>query len=151
MPPNPAPMTNTSNGACFKNAPQLVLEAAADGQHALHGALRPGRDLGRHLDGGAQRLQALQYLWQGDALHVGAKVAGSDELDVREFDSDIVAHGAFGDQHHLARAFIGYVPDHAGGRADVVGLPQHFGRAFGMGHDVDAGLRAPVLPDLLRA
>ena len=44
-----------------------------------------------------------RMLRQRDALHVRAQVARAHELDLRVLHGDVVAHRAFGDQHHARR------------------------------------------------
>ena len=55
-------------------------------------------------------------------------------------DRDIVAHRAFGHQHHARRPLVADIVRHRGGRAGEIGLGHDLGRAFGMGEHDDAGM-----------
>ena len=93
--------------------------------------------------------QGLKNVLQGDALHVGAEVAGPDELGLDGIRRHIVGHGAFGDQHHLAGLAGQDIVVHGRRRPGEVGLGQHFRRALGMGQDLRARVGLTDFADIL--
>src|SRR5690606_29568280 len=93
--------------------------------------------------------QRVADVLESDTLHVRAKVAGTHELGVARLGRDVIAHRAFGDHHHLARLLPLDPGDHAGRRADVIGLLEHVGRALGMRDDPDAVVKPAVFAQLV--
>ena len=65
----------------------------------------------------------------------GQRLQGRTNSVLRELDRDVVGHRALGHHHDPRRALASHVPDHAGGRADVVGGLEHVGRALRMRED----------------
>ncbi len=115
-----------------------------DRQHALDrqaGAVGGG---GIEDDLAAEVFERTADIAQRDALHVGAQIAGADELGGRVLRGQIVAHRAFGDEHDAGGAALFDIFLHHRGAAGEIGFVDHFGGAFGVGEDDDAGVGLAV-------
>src|SRR5450631_4738128 len=87
-PAAPAPMITTSASQHSMSHSQSMLNC----QHAIKRAPCPPRDPGFDLNCIAQILQNPSNAQWRDGLHVTAQIAGSQELDLRMFERDVVSH-----------------------------------------------------------
>ena len=117
--------------------------------HPLDRAPRPRGDRRIDHDLLLEVDEAVEDLRQRDPLHVRAEIARPHELDVGQLGLHVVGHRALGDHDHAARPVLAHPVDHAGGRAGIVRLLDHVGRAFRMRDDLQRRVALAVAAQLL--
>src|SRR5262249_31049271 len=135
-----APVT----GVHMKPAP-LALQA----YHPLDRSARPRGDRRIDYDLFSEIDEALENLRQRDPLHMRAEIARTHELDVGQFGLHVVGHRALRAHADAARAALAHPLDHAGGRAGIVRLCEHVGRAFRMRDDLERRVALAVAAKLV--
>src|SRR5262245_22663528 len=100
-PARPPPTMITSSmrlGGVRAMCVSCTMASAPQVHHALDGAPRLVGDHGVDHDFLLHVHEAVENLWQGDALHVRAQIARPHEFDLRQLRLHVVRHGALG--HH---------------------------------------------------
>ncbi len=121
----------------------LQIDHTVDCVPRLYGDRRIDHDLFPKVD------QTVENFRQSDALHVRAEIARTHEFDIGQLGVDIVGHRAFRDHGDAARTPGADPVDHTCGRARVIGLCDHIGRALGMGNDHERRVALAIAPQLL--
>ena len=109
-----------------------------DGQHPLDRRRARAATAGVDLTSCSIVSSARRILGSVMRFMCGQRLQGRTNSTSGMLDGDVVAHRALGDHHHAAAVRrLAEVPDHAGGRAHVVGLGEHVGRALRVGEHVE--------------